>query len=700
MLCRKNKIGKRQTYRRAAYSVKSALEEISVLSTECEIQNDTSGSITNESGLNEIYLPTNDPNVAYSSDVNTNITNAFDCRSFQTLNEFNFFETTNILQSSNLIENNSDELPSTELGMSSNHYLKEFLSQWSLKYNISQIALTKLLHGLKPLHPELPLDARTLLHTPMSVLEKKLENGEYCHIGLRSQVIKLVLNAKSRCMINLSFNIDGVPLFSSTNTQIWPISCLIKDFKCKPFIVGIFCGNSKPNPLDQYLNDFITELYDLLQNGIHLNGNFYKINLHSFICDAPARAYIKCIKSHGGYAACDKCTDYGEWFNNRVIYPNINAPKRTDESFLRQEDEDHHLGISPLLRLNIGMVSLFPIDYMHNICLGIVRKMLYIWTGLSRQNKRVRFPIRVINEITDDMMALRTCVSNDFNRKPRGLNELAHWKATEFRTFLVYLGPIVLKNKIDHAIYENFVLLHTAVIILLSKKYISYFGLDFVSNQLLKTFIHHCKQIYGKEFLIYNVHVLSHLPDDVEKYGTLDLFSAFPFENSFSKIKDLVRSSHKPLQQIVRRLHEICSLNLDSEEQSSSLLMEHTMGPLSNELNTVKQFKKMLYENSTFCINSYSAANSYFISKNSKTVQIENIVSTSEGEVMIIGKEYESYHSLYEYPFDSRLLNIYVVDKLSEISKTWHARDIASKAMIFPLKQELICLPIFHTQCE
>ncbi|KAK9717623.1 hypothetical protein QE152_g23641 [Popillia japonica] len=62
----------------------------------------------------------------------------------------------------------------------------------------------------------------------------------------------------------------------------------------------------------------------------------------------------------------------GKYVNNRVILDSTAAPKRTDESFLAQNDEEHHTGdesflaqndeehhtgISPLLRLNIGMGS-------------------------------------------------------------------------------------------------------------------------------------------------------------------------------------------------------------------------------------------------------------------------------------------------------------------------------------------------------
>jgi hypothetical protein len=50
---------------------------------------------------------------------------------------------------------------------------------------------------------------------------------------------------------------------------------------------------------------------------------------------------------------------------------------RTDESFERQSDAGHHVGISALLRIVVGCVSQFVLDYMHLVCLGIVRRMVF-----------------------------------------------------------------------------------------------------------------------------------------------------------------------------------------------------------------------------------------------------------------------------------------------------------------------------------
>ena len=65
---------------------------------------------------------------------------------------------------------------------------------------------------------------------------------------------------------------------------------------------------------------------------------FYAFDISCFICDAPARAYVKQIKGHSGYYGCDKCTQSGD-YAGKVIFPKTDAPLRTDTSFDEMTDE-------------------------------------------------------------------------------------------------------------------------------------------------------------------------------------------------------------------------------------------------------------------------------------------------------------------------------------------------------------------------
>lgn len=192
---------------------------------------------------------------------------------------------------------------------------------------------------LSPYHLELPLDSRTLLNTQTSTSVNKLETGEFCYLGLNA-ALKNILSQKytQKCLkpgeiLKISFNIDGIPLFKSNKLQLWPILGLIKNFYSTSFVISIFCGTSKPKLLNVFLADFIDELNDILKNGFRFNGNRFKIEIHNFVCDAPARAFLKYTKTHSGYSSCDKCVEPGEYYKNKVIFMSEMAQKRTDESF-------------------------------------------------------------------------------------------------------------------------------------------------------------------------------------------------------------------------------------------------------------------------------------------------------------------------------------------------------------------------------
>ena len=104
--------------------------------------------------------------------------------------------------------------------------------------------------------------------------------------------------------ILLTFNIDGLPLYKSSNDQVWPILCYVE--KEKVFTVSLFVGKSKPYPLEDFLDLFIQELTSLNENGIELNGQHRNIVTRAFICDSPARSFLKCVQNHTGYNACER----------------------------------------------------------------------------------------------------------------------------------------------------------------------------------------------------------------------------------------------------------------------------------------------------------------------------------------------------------------------------------------------------------
>jgi hypothetical protein len=82
-------------------------------------------------------------------------------------------------------------------------------------------------------------------------------------------------------------------------------------------------------------------------------------------------------------------------------------------------------------------------------------------------------------------------------------------------------------------------------------------GSNLVTTCASWDFIRESPKLYGGHFITFNVHCLIHLPADVSRYGPLDDFSCFPFENFLYQLKKLIRHSANPLVQLVKRLIEM-----------------------------------------------------------------------------------------------------------------------------------------------
>lgn len=113
--------------------------------------------------------------------------------------------------------------------------------------------------------------------------------------------------------------------------------------------------------------------------------------------------------------------------------------------------------------------------------------------------------------------------------KIRTLEEVKRWKALEYRFFLLYCGTVVLKNNVKEGYYQQFILLHCAVFIFNNKYLLSKY--DSVAREAVDEFIRLCPKLYDKFFVSYNVHSFSHLYEDVARFGQLENFSCFSFEN-------------------------------------------------------------------------------------------------------------------------------------------------------------------------
>ncbi|KAH9377055.1 hypothetical protein HPB48_010259 [Haemaphysalis longicornis] len=105
--------------------------------------------------------------------------------------------------------------------------------------------------------------------------------GHYCHLGLEHQLrnaLALALaDAATGGSITLQFSFDGLPISKSSRKELWPIQCrILEHHDAVPFVIGVWAGAAKPDSAEEYLAQFLTELKQLMRNGISFDGRVTK----------------------------------------------------------------------------------------------------------------------------------------------------------------------------------------------------------------------------------------------------------------------------------------------------------------------------------------------------------------------------------------------------------------------------------------
>lgn len=588
--------------------------------------------------------------------------------------------------------------------------LRQKIAHWAVYFNINTNALSALLIILNLHHCfSFPTDGRTLLKSPRSVSMCEVKPGLYSHIGLSFNLRQLIQSVK--CQINsivLHIHVDGLPLFESSSGEFWPILGSISNvpsLQSIVFPIGIYFGKSKPECSSTYLKAFITEAKELIQNGLLIAQRVVQVSIGAFICDAPAKAYILGIKNHNGYSSCTRCTVTGSYVNNRMTFPNIDCSLRTHDAFINREDLEYQTKDTTLVQIpGLHFVNSFSLDYLHVVCLGVMKTLLSTWVlGNAHPCK---FPSIIINKISMSLIALYSHFPCEFNRKPRGLNELKRWKGTELRSFLLYSGPVVLLSNLSTLdngvdIYNHFLSLSLSMIILLSPK----FSLRYKEHarELLIHFVKTTQSLYGTHFLTHNFHALIHIADDVDTFGPLDNCSSFKYENFLQFFKNRVRKSEKPLQQVVKRLTEMSNANVWFQTTSSSssntthpsFSRKHRSGPTLSTTLISKQFQEVHF--SSFKL-SLSQSDSCCSLKNGTIVLIKNIVfSNFYNGMCIIYMKFQKQEHFFEHPFTvSSVFGIYVVSELSSDIFESPIDEINQKIVLLPCQTKFVAFPLIH----
>ena len=490
---------------------------------------------------------------------------------------------------------------------------------------------------------------------------------------------------------------DGVSVFKKSNACIWPIYMVFNKIPYKDrytignfCILGIYFGSIKPNLQLLYELAFGSHLKSL-NNPFLFDNVVFKFIFRFLICDKPAKSMSLNIQSSNATYFCPLCLAESSTkvINNKkhIFIPLshfFDSEVRTEAGFLSLAYSSSNLnhpeyGVKGYCYLsNIKSFSIIDsnvIDYMHSVCLGIVRRTIDLFLTNFSEKKQFLAECR---KITADLSFPSSISINCLD-----VENLKNWKAKDFRTFLMYVTPMFLLTQL-HIVDEVFSPLREGIK-LLFQNHITHQ----TSDQALckfKDFIYRFSKLFEECNLTPNFHDLCHLPSIVENSGSLHEFSAFNFEHLNGLLLKKCRGNRRLDKQIILKfnyfINDFNNFNSCSEQflkfrdhlfnrkkwkssnlindkfyfcgkNDNSVLKKNEAAILSNSVsfNSVRLFKRAVYYEKLISTDKYDldkkTKHSFFVSKDFKNffevtrLGIATVVEESTLFSFIIGQKYK-----------------------------------------------------------
>lgn len=431
------------------------------------------------------------------------------------------------------------------------------------------------------------------LQIPLTEQLKAMVNSDlYAKFRKESELDSDVVTGKTYCSlreanvfaehdITIQFNVDGVQLFNSSTTSMWPIQVAINelsytDRRDNILLCGVWYGKSKPK-METFLKFFVDELIDLHQVGITRidpEGREISIKVHAIVCsvDSVARPLLQNIHQYNGEFGCPFCLNKGENVplgrGFARVYPGDVGPNRTlaqheidcQEAVNTKSVINGVKGPSILMLLPVfNIISSFVPDYMHCVLLGVTKTITNAWFDPSN-NEKAWYIGTQVQEIDIKLGNMKP--PSEITRTPKSVKERQHWKATEWKNYLLYYSLLCLMNNMPLKYIKHwFLLVYSMQIFLQDKILPEQFK---KAKAALEKFVFQITDLYGIQFFKFNVHLLLHIPLFVKYYGALWATSAFPYEHYNGILAKLIKSSQAPAEQICKSYLRLINIRKES----------------------------------------------------------------------------------------------------------------------------------------
>lgn len=258
---------------------------------------------------------------------------------------------------------------------------------------------------------------------------------------------------------------------------------------------------------------------------------------------------------------------------------------------------------------------------------------------------------------------------SDFTRRPRLLDQLKKFKASELRAFALYIGIVlVVECCSERELVENFLEFSIGYRLLFSENnVVSDENID-LARELIGDFVEGVKELYGQENISFNMHGLLHVPDDVKTFGGAQNFTAYQFENYYQMLRKWIRKGGDYFSQIYKRW-----------------------------LFTRGQVIKKCPNKGNF--------GSHILKPNKKDgcvlLQNGSVFVITEKKITVTGFQYKglqfaTLENYFERPVLSSSFNIYLASDLTQTPVLIDINLVYKKMVMIPVDEKFVVIPIIH----
>lgn len=444
------------------------------------------------------------------------------------------------------------------------------------------------------------------------------------------------------------------------------------------FIIGIYQGAfSELTIANEILRPFVNEMKVLTKRHMYRapasDVNDSTVTLKAIVVDPISSSLFTCTALPSSLYGCSKCRQRAQLrFNNRLTsFPaDCNEDElRLDEDFRYCLDNNYHLGIPVTKELGIGLVSQVVIDYKYVMCMGVMKRLMILWTEgkLDYRINKVS-----VQHISADLDLIGQNCPSEFRNRPKTMTNIYDWTAYDWRQFLLYHGPIVLENRLPTKYYLHFLYLHLAARIMVNRNEHKQFG-AFIVGFLLKRFVAEFSSLYGADQLDYNIHNLLHYEEVLQRFGSIEDVGGFEFDDQMDRLGVVLASCQSDVTlEHLRQLLEVQQA-APAERYANDIYLDHHYNLNFNN----------------FLLNT-SHTDSYVITTKG-IVKVFKIVQNGNGTIVLLGQKYTKAFILYQAPLtDAKLWLVSELDhleafQLSEVIVKGIRYDTARGICIMPL---------------